>query len=224
MDANLLDDLLAQFQGGASNQIAQQLGTDEQTASGAIAAALPMIVGALGRNAQSPQGANDLLGALQRDHSGGDAMDLGGLMGALLGGGQSSSAGGMGDMLGGLLGGAPATRQLNGSGILGHIFGGSQARAEAGLGQASGLGSSKAGSLLKMLAPMVMAFLANKVSSNHLDAGGLGQVLGAERSRAQSQGGIGGALMTAVLDRDGDGDVDFSDLLQAGGSLLGGKR
>lgn len=225
MDANLLDDLLAQFQGGASEQIAKQLGTDSSTASNAISAALPMIVGALGRNAESPQGASDLLGALQRDHSGGDAMDFGGLMGSLLGGGQSGgAAGGVGDLLGGLLGGAPATRQLNGSGILGHIFGGSQARAEAGLGQASGLDSGKAGSLLKMLAPMVMSFLANKVSASNLDAGGLGQVLGAERSRAQSQGGIGGALMNAVLDQDGDGDVDLSDLLKMGGSLLGGKR
>jgi hypothetical protein len=25
-----------------------------------------------------------------------------------------------------------------------------------------------------------------------------------------------------VLDRDGDGDVDFNDLLKAGGSILGG--
>lgn len=224
MNASLLDDLLAQFQGGASDQIAQQLGTDSNTASNAISAALPMIVGALERNAQSPQGASDLLGALQRDHSGGDAMDLGGLMGALLGGGQSGSAGGAGDLLGGLLGGAPATRQLNGSGILGHIFGGSQARAEAGLGQAAGLDSGKAGSLLKMLAPMVMAFLANKVKGNNLDANGLGQALGAERSRVQSQGGIGGTLMNAVLDQDGDGDIDLSDLLKVGGSLLGGKR
>lgn len=221
MNANLLDDLLAQFQSGASDQIAQQLGTDSQTTNNAISAALPMIVGALGRNAQSPQGASDLLGALQRDHSGGNAMDLGGLMGALLGGGQS---GGVGDLLGGLLGGAPATRQLNGSGILGHIFGGSQARAEAGLGQAAGLDTGKAGSLLKMLAPMVMAFLAKKVSGSNLDANGLGQMLGAERSRVQSQGGIGGTLMNAVLDQDGDGDVDFSDLLKMGSSLLGGKR
>ena len=30
--------------------------------------------------------------------------------------------------------------------------------------------------------------------------------------------------MNAVLDQDGDGDVDLSDLLRMGGSLLGGRR
>ncbi|MBK6866416.1 MAG: DUF937 domain-containing protein [Burkholderiales bacterium] len=229
MNGSLIDDLLGQLQGAPAGQIAQQLGTDPRTAQDAIAAALPMIVGALGRNAQQPGGAGDLFSALQRDHSGAGAMDLGGMLGGLLdaGGGRAAPAGmgGLGDLLGGLLGGgAPANRQLDAGGILGHIFGGAQPRAESGLGQATGLSSGQAGNLLKILAPIVMAFLAKQVSARNMDAGGLGSALGQERARVQNQGGLGGGLMNAVLDQDGDGKVDLSDLLKIGGSLLGGRR
>ena len=64
MNGSLIDDLLGQLQGAPAGQIAQQLGTDPNTAQDAIAAALPMIVGALGRNAQQPGGAGDLFNAL----------------------------------------------------------------------------------------------------------------------------------------------------------------
>ncbi len=231
MNGSLIDDLLRQLQGAPTGQIAQQLGTDQRTAASAIEAALPMIVGALGRNAQQPGGAGDLFNALQRDHSGAGAMDLGGMLGGLLGGGGRAAPssmggmGGLGDLLGSVLGGgAPASRQLDAGGILGHIFGGAQPRAENGLGQATGMSSGQAGNLLKILAPIVMAFLANRVRAQNMDAGGLGSVLGQERSRVQNQGGLGGGLMNAVLDQDGDGKVDLGDLLKIGGSLLGGRR
>ena len=225
MNGSLIDDLLGQLQGAPAGQIAQQLGTDPGTAQDAIAAALPMIVGALGRNAQQPGGAGDLFNALQRDHAGAGTIDLGSMLGGLLGGGNAGGMGGLGSILGSVLGGgAPASRQLDAGGILGHIFGGAQPRAESGLGQVTGLNSGQAGQLLKILAPIVMAFLARQVSARNMDAGGLGSVLGQERARVQNQGGLGGGLMNAVLDQDGDGDVDLSDLLRMGGGLLGGRR
>jgi len=52
----------------------------------------------------------------------------------------------------------------------------------------------------------------------------LGDVLGQERQSIAQQGGVGGSLMGAVLDRDGDGDTDFSDLIGLAGSFLGGGR
>ena len=69
---SLTDDLFSQLlQGGAPQQIADQLGADADQTRDAIGAALPMLLGALGRNAQEPQGAADLFGALQRDHAAG---------------------------------------------------------------------------------------------------------------------------------------------------------
>ena len=207
--ASLVDDLFSQLQGAPLQQIAGQLGTDADQTRDAIGAALPMLLGALGRNAQQPQGAADLFGALQRDHAGGP--DLGGLLGSLLGGGMG--------------GGAPAAApQLDGGGILGHIFGGAQGRAESGLGQATGMGAGQAGQLLQMLAPIVMAFLAKRTQGGGMDAGGLGSMLGQESSRIQEQGGMGGGLLGAVLDQNGDGKLDLGDLLKIGGSLLGGRR
>lgn len=227
MQASLVDDLLGQLQGPSLGRIAQQLGTDTASANNAIAAALPMLVGALGNNAQQPGGAEALFNALQRDHAGEGAVDLGGMLGALQGGGGRGGAAGsgLGGLLGGLLGGAaPAGRQMDAGGILGHIFGDAQSRAESGLSQASGLQGGQAGKLLMMLAPMVMAALAQRTRASNLDAGGLGQVLGQERTRIQQQGGLGGGLLNAVLDQNGDGTVDLGDLLKLGGSLFGGRR
>jgi len=199
--ASLATELMAQLQGAPLQQIAQQLGASPAQTQDAVGAALPLLLGTLGRNAAQPQGAMDLFGALQRDHSG--APDLGDLLGSLLGGGGGG--------------------QTDGAAILGHIFGGQQQRAEAGLGQATGLGAN-AGQLLQMLAPIVMAFLAKRMQSGGMDAGGLGQVLGQERARVQQQGGLGGGLLGSLLDQDGDGEVGLGDLLKMGGSLLGGRR
>ncbi len=206
---SLTDDIFSQLSGGALQQISEQLGTGQAQTAGAISAALPMILGAMGRNASQPQGAEALLGALGRDHNGG---------------------GGLGDILGAVLGGQQS-RQTDGLGQLGHIFGGQLPRAEAGLGQATGLGNAKAQMLLQILAPIVMAYLAKRMfGGQQADAQQqaspqvLGDILGQERATQQQQGGLGGGLLGAVLDQDGDGQVGLGDLLKMGGSILGGQR
>ena len=212
---SLVDQLMAQLQGAPLQQMAQQLGTDTAQTQSAVSAALPLLLGTLGNNAAQPQGAMDLLGALQQ-HQGGAAQGLGAL----------GDLGGLGGLLGGLLGGGnagSAGAAPDGAAILGHIFGGNQQRAQDGLGQATGLGGN-AGQLLQMLAPIVMSFLAQRVSSGGLSADNLGQVLGQEKAHAQQQGGLGGGLLGALLDQDGDGQVGLSDLMKIGGNFLGGRR
>ena len=196
----LTEELLAQLQGAPLQQLSRQLGTDPDQTGNAVAAALPLLLGALGRNSAQPQGAQALYGALQRDHGGG--MDLGSVLGAVLGGGTS--------------------RQTDGAAILGPVLGGAQPRAAQGLGQATGVGSGQAMQLLAMLAPIVMSFLANRSARQGLDAGGLGELLGQERTQVRQRAG-GGAL-DALLDQDGDGDVDAGDLLNLGMGLFGGRR
>lgn len=199
---SLVDELMSQLQGAPIQQMAQQLGESPEQVQSAVGAALPMLMGALGHNAAQPQGAADLFGALQ-DHAGALPQGLGGL----------------GGLLGAVLGGS----QGGGADILGHIFGSNQQKAEEGLGQATGLGAN-AGNLLQMLAPMVMAFLAHRVQAGGMDAGSLGQALGQEKDRVQSQGGLVGGLLGSLLGQSGGGQVGLGDLLKLGGSLLSGRR
>lgn len=210
---SLVDELMSQLQGAPMQQMAQQLGTDPSQVQSAVGAALPMLMGALGHNASQPQGAADLMSALQSDHANTMPQGLGGLgdlLGSMLGGGAAGGQGG-GSALG------------EGAAILGHIFGGNQERAEAGLGQATGLGSNS-GALLQMLAPIVMSFLAQRVQSGGMDASSLGQALGQEKDRAQAQGGLGGGLLGSLLDQNGDGKLDMGDLFKLGSSFLSGRR
>lgn len=224
-NASLSDELMGQLQGAPMQGLAQQLGLDSVQTEQAVGVALPMLFGALGQNAAQPQGAADLLGALQRDHSSAQgAMDLGGLLGGLLGGaGGAGAAGGLGSILGSVLGGGAGSSQLNGGSILGNIFGGQRQQAESQLGQATGLGGN-AGQLMAMLAPLVMSFLANRVQSQGMGANDLGNALGQERSQIQSQGGAAGGILGSLLDQNGDGKLDVGDLFKLGGSLLGGRR
>lgn len=204
MSNTITDDLYSQLEGQPLQQISQQLGIGPAQMAGAISAALPLLIGALGRNTSQGDGADALYGALQKDHRG---LDLGSVLGSVLGGGGQ------------------------GNDILGHIFGGRQPRAEQGLGQATGLGSDKAGMLLRVLAPVVMAYLAKRMFENR--QGGqvaaepspqvLGRELGQEHQRVSQQGGLGGGLLGAVLDRDGDGQIGLGDLLKMGGGAMAGR-
>ena len=212
MDNSLITGLLGQLQGAPAGQIAQQLGADPATAQQAISAALPLIVGALGHHVQQPGGAGALLQALQQQGASGQPGQgggLGGMLGSLTGSptpaGQSGAGGGLGglgSLLGSVLGGgAQSNPQQGAGGILGHIFGNAQSHAQDGLGQATGLGTEKAGQLLTMLAPLVMASLARHAQTNNLDAGGLSAALGQVQNQVQSQGGLVGNLLSAVLGR-----------------------
>ena len=180
-----------------------------------IAAALPLLIGTLGRNASQPGGANALFGALQ-DHRG---QDVGNVLGSVLGGGGQ------------------------GSEILGHMFGPRQDVAAQGLGAATGLAPDKAHMLLRWLAPIAMAYVAKRLfdarQGHSAGAGGHGSIvaadkqaapptaddvgitLGREATQIQQQGGLGGGLLGAVLDRNHDGKVDFSDLAGMAGNLGG---
>jgi hypothetical protein len=192
--SDLIDAVLGNLDPRALQQIAGRLGTSPQQTQGAVAAALPLLLGALGRNAAQPQGAEALQRALQRDHAARDPQSV----------------------LAGILGGQGTQ---DGAAILGHVFGQRQQRAAQGLGAATGLDSGNASQLLAMLAPLVMQALGQRQQAQGFDLGALQGLLG---GAAQAGGGRpGGGLLEAVLDRDGDGDVDFADIMATGSGLLG---
>jgi len=206
---SLTEQLFAQLQGAPLQQVSQQLGLAPEQAQSAVATALPLLMGALGRNAQQPEGAEALFGALQRDHApaAANGLDIGGLLGSVLGGGDASP-------------------QTNGAGILGHIFGGSTPQAANGLGQATGLDSGRSSQLLQILAPIVLSFLAQRFLGGGAAAGNAGavgqlsQALGQEQQQVRADPGMSG-LLGSVLDQDGDGQLGVSDLLKIGTGLFG---
>ena len=196
MSDSILDLVTRSLGTSGTRQIGHQLGLDEGSTAKAISGALPVLLGALARNASSSSGAGALTSALDRDHDGSILDDIGGF----IGGGGAQSAG---------------------AGILKHVLGGRQQQVQTGLGRASGLDTGKAGQLLSMLAPIVMGALGKTQRGQGLDAGGVGAMLGQEQRRIERrEPGLGG-MLGSLLDADGDGSV-VDDITKIGGSLLGG--
>jgi hypothetical protein len=193
--SNLVDTVLAHLDDPQIAQIAAQLGTDPQQARAAIEHAVPLIVGGMAQSASTPDGAGALHTALG-DHAGQSISDV---LAGVLGGGAAAGIGG---------------------GILGHIFGANHDAANQGLGQATGLGQQNAGQLMAILAPIVMAALANHVQRGGIDSGALGGMLGQQSQQIQQGGGLMGGLLNAVLGHSG-GNLDLSGLLQGAGGLFG---
>ncbi len=209
--SDLVQTLLSSFDANSVKAISQQLGMSPQNTGNAIQAALPLLLGQMGRNASQPEGANALMGALQRDHTG---VNLSGLLGSVLGavgGSQAQSAG-------------PSL--ADGMAILGHVFGGggTQRAAAPQVPTVPGLDSASSAKLMAMLAPLVMGALGRMAQGGQLSANSLGSLLGGESQRvAQAPSSMLGGLMGAVLDRDGDGQVGLGEIAQGLGSLFGNK-
>ena len=233
-DQSLSQQLFSQLQGEPMQKIAQQLGTSTEQASSAVSQALPLMMGALGNQAQQggqgAAGIASLLGALGGGQGGSQAGGLGDILGGLLGGSGNAAGGGLAGALGGLVGSvlgggqsAGSTSAGNAGDLLATVFGNQgSARAAEGLGQSTGLGTQGAGNLLGMLLPIVMSFLSQRFLQGGNGTQQLDQALANERQQLNNQG-AGGAL-ASLLDQNGDGKLDMNDLVKLGSSLLGGKR
>lgn len=234
-DQSLSQQLFSQLQGEPMQKIAQQLGTSTEQASSAVSQALPLMMGALGNQAQQggqgAAGIASMLGALGGGQGGSQAGGLGDILGGLLGGSGNAAGGGLAGALGGLVGSvlgggqsaASSTSSGNAGDLLATVFGNQgSARAAEGLGQSTGLGTQGAGNLLGMLLPIVMSFLSQRFLQGGNGTQQLDQALAQERQQLDNQG-AGGAL-ASLLDQNGDGKLDMNDLVKLGSSLLGGTR
>jgi hypothetical protein len=201
------------------DQVAAKLGVDEATARSAVNAALPALVGGLHANAQDPAGAASLSKALAtKDPS------------SILGGVSLDDV-----------------DDTDGAKIVKNIFGANQDQVIATLGSTGKASSNLLGKLLPILAPIVMAYIANKVTTSlgskttsttkptttattaatqQESGGGLTDVLGSilgggsSGSSGASSGGLGsilGGLLGGGSSGGGIGDI-------LGGLLGGGKK
>lgn len=183
-----LSDIIASPMGQSIvKNVAGQLGVDESQASSAIGAAIPVILGGMGKNVQTQEGAVSLNNALETKHDG-----------SLL------------DNLSGMLSNNASELQQDGDGILNHVFGSNKSQVESGLSQKTGISMAKIGPLLAMLAPVVMAYLGKEKKANNVNAGGLNDLLGGMLGGGTQQGTGGGGIMDMVsgfLDKDKDGSA-----------------
>jgi hypothetical protein len=199
--SDLLQLLTQQLGGNAVGQMSQQTGLDPATVSNVTAAAVPLLVSALARNASSEQGAASLAGALARDHDGGVLDDVAGFFGS---GGAASSAG---------------------AGILGHVLGGRQDTVATSLGAATGANSAQVMQILQMLAPIVMGAVGRSArQQSSLNPADLAAMLGQQRGAVEQQmpSGLGG-MLTNLLDSNHDGSV-IDDLGSMASKFFGSNR
>ena len=170
-----------QIAGFAARAIAQRLGISEATAQRAVMIAVPLIVAALARNAARPEGAQELHQAVATDHDGSILDNLPGYL--------------------------DNPQAANGAGILGHVFGGQQPAVQETVAQAAGLDPNTAGSLLEMVAPLVMGAVGQTQRQKDLGPGGLSDFLDAQRQQTEEAApGLTGAL-NSMLDSNKDGSV-----------------
>lgn len=166
------------------DNISNQFGLDKNQAVSAVNAAIPMILGGLGRNAQTNDGAQGIENALQSKHNGSILDNVNGFFNM----GESA--------------------QKDGSGILGHIFGDKVGQVENGVAQKSGISLSKIGPIVAMLAPIVMGYLG-KQKNQQSSGGGIADILGQLAGGGNSNNSGGGliGMVTGFLDKDGDGNI-----------------
>lgn len=191
--SSILETLQQHLGPATISQMSRSLGADPNTTANAVSMALPVLIGALSKNAASPQGAAALDRALD-DHDGSILNNLGGLLG-----GSGSGIGGA---------------------ILGHILGAKRSTVEQGVGQASGLNAAQVSQLLMMLAPIVMAVLGRAKQQSGLDASNLPDVLQQSAQQAQNAAPSLGGILGGMLDANHDGQI-ADDVLRAGQSMLG---
>lgn len=163
----------------------------------AIQNAIPILMNALARNSSTSEGANSLLGALDRDHDGSILNDLSGFLTN------------------------PAV--ANGAGILKHILGGNRSKVENYLSKSSGISLGSAGNLLEMLAPILMGFLG-KQNRSAVTGGGIIDILQSVLRKGQSadpqQEAKQESIFNKLLDKDDDGSI-ADDILDIGTSIFG---
>jgi len=174
------------------DRLRKEIGADsEEQTEAAATAAVATLTTALARNADSANGSNALLSALDRDHDGSILDDA---VGILFGRKQPKNP-----------------KAVDGPGILEHIFGRKQERVAEGIGRGTGLDRNQILRILMTLAPLVLGALgkARKNQSSREAGGGGNGILDLLRNVVLSRGNQldDRGLLNKLVDSDDDDGV-----------------
>ncbi|AUC15367.1 hypothetical protein BTO06_09535 [Tenacibaculum sp. SZ-18] len=185
--------------------VAGSTGQDSNKTGSVLTMALPVLMKAMERNATTPQGAEGLMGALNK-HDGGILNNLDDLFS----------------------GGVNKEVVDDGGKILGHILGSKQQGVQQVLGQKAGMDVGAVGNILQTAAPILMGLLGKQSRQSEVNnSGGLESLLGGMLGGSKTQNEQN--FLEKILDADGDGSVidDVADMVlgasqKKSGGLLGG--
>ena len=194
-----LEALLGLLQGQDLGNLASQVGGNEGEAKNGVMAALPAMLAALGKNAGTEKGAEELNNALEKKHDGSILDNLSGYLSN------------------------PDLK--DGAGILNHLFGNQTSNVANAVSQSSGLDTNGSMKMLQMLAPILMGILGQQKKQNNLDAKGLGNLTSMLASNFGSEAGTSGIMetVTNLLDANKDGNV-VDDIMGMVGKFFGGNK
>ncbi len=194
-----LEALLGRLQGQDIGNLASQVGGNEGEAKNGVMAALPAMLAALGKNAGTEKGAEELNNALEKKHDGSILDNLSGYLSN------------------------PDLK--DGAGILNHLFGNQTSNVANAVSQSSGLDTNGSMKMLQMLAPILMGILGQQKKQNNLDAKGLGNLTSMLASNFGSEAGTSGIIetVTNLLDANKDGNV-VDDIMGMVGKFFGGNK
>lgn len=184
--ASLAESLLQQISAAQASAGSTALSADGPAAQSGLAAAIPALITALGRNAQSKDGAASLHQAITQDHDGSVIDNLGSYL-------QNPDL-------------------KDGDGILKHALGGQRESVQAGLSQSTGLDMNTIAKLLQMAAPLVLGMLAKQQQQKQLSANDLAGLLDSERQQEAAANPDLMAMVSGLLDQNDDGS--FMDEVQ----------
>ena len=194
-----LEALLGLLQGQDLGNLASQVGGNEGEVKNGVMAALPAMLAALGKNAGTEKGAEELNNALEKKHDGSILDNLSGYLSN------------------------PDLK--DGAGILNHLFGNQTSNVANAVSQSSGLDTNGSMKMLQMLAPILMGILGQQKKQNNLDAKGLGNLTSTLASNFGSEAGASGIMeaVTNLLDANKDGNV-MDDIMGMVGKFFGGNK
>lgn len=165
MAFNLLEAVTDHLDDGLMGQLSSLSGLNSNQTGSALKSMLPTLIGGMINKGSSSQGAGALL----------DLITKGGHNGGLL------------DNLGSVLGGNKSKGLMDtGNGLLSSIFGGNLSSIFNILGKVTGLTRGSSGSLMSLLAPIVINFIGKRVKDKALNATGLKDLLSGQKQYVQS--------------------------------------